>query len=101
MRFEIKHPTDADVTADYGWDRAVEFFVTVYLADGEVASYDRLHRGYAHLDGALRFLAKHGFFSVDELEESLMRMGDERPEDMPDPFRGCAEIVMNLKGAAA
>lgn len=100
MRFEIEHPTEANVTADYGWDHAVEFFVTVYAADGAVTTYDRLQRGYTHLDGALRFLAKHGFFSIDELEEALSRMGNELADEVPKRLRACAKVVMNLKRAA-
>lgn len=97
MPHRIDHPHRRDVHAEYGWDHAIGFFVTVFEEDRVLASYDALHAGYTHLDGAGRFLARQGFFSIETYERALERLPVALPEEMPKRFRAAAEVVNNFK----
>ena len=102
MRFRLRHPSDRQASASYGWEPDLGFFAHVTNSSGE-RTYDALDERYDHarpLDGALRFLAKLGFYSADDLEEALGRLQHQRIEEMPKRLRRVAKVVVNMKRAA-
>jgi hypothetical protein len=52
------------------------------------------------LEGALLFLVAAGFFSRDDLAETLVRAGYELPEGMPPRCHRVAEVIGNFRTAA-
>ena len=68
---------------------------------GKPKEYDALRAHYAHLQGALDYMANFGFFGGQgDLEEALTRLQHERPDEMPARLRRIAEVVINLKRVA-
>lgn len=103
MEFLIHHPRRPQVTARYGFDVFLGFFVDVREQRTCVGRYDALTEGYDQrwpLQGALYYLVEQGFFRRDELEEALVRGQHDLPEEMPRRVRRVAIIVHNFKTAA-
>jgi hypothetical protein len=100
MRFRLDHPVHTAVYAEYGHDRALGFFVTVRGKHGRRLDYDALHGDYAGLAGALAFLAKGGFFTLEDLYEALLHVEQESEEDLRSGLRPIALVVTNFKVAA-
>jgi hypothetical protein len=101
MRFEIRHPQDTAVSAWYGFDHAVGFFVTIERNEEQIAAYDAITKGYnveRPLLGALRFMVMHGFFGADDLDAALLAL--ERDEPARGRVRIAADVVANFKAAA-
>lgn len=101
-KHKLNHPQLKGLTATYGWDPALGFFVDVPPHRGPPrrprAEYDALQPGYDQrgpLQGALGFLADQGFLSREDLEDALSAMQHELPHEMEVPLRRCAEVVMN------
>ena len=99
VKFTIEHPDHPGVIAEYGFDPALGFFITV-RGLGEPREYDALRAHYSHLQGALDYMLNFGFFSQGDLEEALTRMQHELPDEMPARLRRIAEVVLNFKAAA-
>ena len=100
VKFTIQHPDDdADLVAEYGWDHAVGFFVTLHGLPG-THEYDATHPGYGYLHGALQYLACAGFFSTDELHAALDLLIHRTPDQMPPRLRRIADVVVNFKTAS-
>ena len=98
---KLEHPHKSNTHALYGWDRAVEFFVTVFEDARQVAEYDRLQPGYRDLQGAVEFLAAHGFFEPDDIAVAGQQLAYVLPDDFEDPsLRRCAEVIVGLRRAA-
>ena len=95
---KIDHPTKPDVHALYGWDRTVEFFVTVFEDARRIAEYDRVNPGYRDMQGALEVLAEHGFFEPEDIAVAGQQLAYLMPEDFDDPsLRRCAEVIVQLR----
>lgn len=97
---ELRHPDKENVSASYGWDWAIGFFVVVSEDGYAVVEYDKLQPGKNTLDGAMRLLAEHGFFTVDDYEKGLERSQYQEAREMPDALRIPAEVVLAMKRAA-
>lgn len=101
MQRKIEHPTKPNVHALYGWDRAVEFFVTIFEDARRIAEYDRVNPGYRDLQGALETLAEHGFFEPGDIPIAAQELAHFMPDDIEDPsLRRCAEVILALRRAA-
>lgn len=98
MRFRLEHPTSDGGVAEYGIDHAIGYFVTFRAKGQRPAEYDRMNPGYADLDGALSFLAKHGFFSQDALIAAKEWLADEdRQGSVAAEVHRAATVICNLK----
>jgi hypothetical protein len=101
MRFQLRHPQDTTVSAWYGHDHAVGFFVTVEKGDEPEAVYDAVTRGYnveRPLMGALMFMVGQGFFTKNDLDAALVAL--ERDEPTKGRVRIAAGVIENFKAAA-
>lgn len=97
----VEHPTKLNVYALYGWDRALEFFVTVFEATRRVAEYDRVNPGYRDMQGALEVLAEHGFFEPEDIALAGQQLAHFMPEDFEEPsLRRCAEVIVGFRRTA-
>jgi hypothetical protein len=104
MRFHIRHPQDAEGRAAYGYDgpSGLGFFVHATLR-GVAVRYDGRAPSYDHdrpLDAALRWMAAQGFYTVDDLEEAIVRLQHDLIEEMPRRYGRIARVVWNFKRAA-
>ena len=99
MKFTIEHPDVPGITAEYGWDHVIGFFVEIHGLGG-THEYDAVHPGYGHLDGALQYLARAGFFSTDKLHDALGLLIHRTPDEMPEQLARVAVVVVNFKTAA-
>ena len=96
---------DPQGRAWYGYDvgpSGLGFFVHAALSGGEVR-YEGRAPSYNHerpLDGALRWMAAHGFFAEDDLEEALGRIQHDLIEEMPRRLRRVARVFLSFKRAA-
>lgn len=98
---KIEHPTKPNVHALYGWDRALEFFVTVFEGARCVAEYDRVNPGYRDMQGALELLAEHGFFESEEIALAGRQLEHFMPDDFEDPsLKRCAEVIVEFRRTA-
>lgn len=100
-RFGLDHPTDKGLRAVYGLDRAIGFFGEVTCGKRLVEEYDRLHPPYDDKRGLLAFLAKHGFFTPRQVQEALRQSAWALPGEMEPELRRVAEVLENLRAAAA
>lgn len=102
-QFRLRHPTDPQGSAHYGWDGVIGWFVELRRSGRVVGCYDALKPGYdaeRPLEGALQTLVDAGFFSHDDIGEAVMRGEEELPEDMPEPIRRVAYVIRNFRVAA-
>ena len=99
-QFSLAHPVMKNTDAEYGLDRhaAIAFFVTVYKAN-KVFEYDGLQPGYGHLEGALQFLVKHGFFSAEELQSAKLKYQNQPPMVENARVQAALEVLQNFNGA--
>jgi len=98
MRYQIIHPRNRKVRASYGVDQSIGYFVEVRYGERLLEEYDRLHKGYDHLNGALRCLVKHGLLTEADLGLAAGQASALRSEEMGDPgVRRAAEVVENLQ----
>lgn len=100
MRFRLDHPIHPGVYATYGHDHALGFWIEVHGKHGRRLDYDALHGDYAGLAGGLAFLAKGGFFTLDDLYEALHHVEHEEEEEQPVHLRRIIIVVWNFKKAA-
>jgi hypothetical protein len=100
VRFHIDHPNQHGCYAVYGFDRHLLFFVEAHGKHGRHLDYDTTYGDYADLEGALLFMAKAGFFRLDDLHEALLRLEHEDEADLPPALRRVVEVVWNFKNAA-
>ncbi len=97
-KFELRHPTEPNVQAEYGVDPGLGFFVEVRQPGKRKAEYDALRPGYADLDGALRFFVSQGFFDQEALEDAKEWLADEGGEGRRSAEVHCAAtIICHLK----
>lgn len=110
-RFELQHPQDPSVQVAYGLDCAIGFFAAIDFGQCQspqtknraLVEYDALQEGYSQefpLRGCLEFLAEHGLFSIDELNESIVWFdlhGDRLP---PKRLRLAVMVVADMRKAA-
>lgn len=98
---KIEHPDKPSVHALYGWDRSVEFFVTVFEDARRIAEYDRLQPGYRDMQGVVELLAEHGFFAPEDIGVTNQQLAYLMPEEFDDPaMRRCAEVIIELRRSA-
>ncbi|HKO91720.1 MAG TPA: hypothetical protein VJU61_11230 [Polyangiaceae bacterium] len=96
--FRLSHPTNTSAHATYGVDITLGFFVEVVGLDGQRQEYDQLHTGYRGLDGALEFLASHGFFTRDALMSAKVLLNDHGSEVIRvEPEHSPATVICNMK----
>lgn len=100
-RFVVKHPTDRKRRASYGIDRALGYFAEVRLGERIVAEYDRLHPPYSDKQGLVAFLVGHGFFSAAEVGLAHSASAHTLPSEMEPNLRLAAEVLEDLRAAAA
>jgi len=100
MRFHVTHPTDPQVTADYGWDHAIGFFVVIRRGRRIIEDYDCLANGYEHLNGVLNALIRNDFFDICDVVEAMLGLQHAAPEDLDPGLRFVGEIISNLRSAA-
>lgn len=100
MRFKLDHPTKDGFYAVYGFDQHLLFFVEAHGKYGRHLDYDATYGDYANLEGALLFMARAGFFRLDDLHEALLRIEHEDEEDLPPALRRVIEVIWNFKRAA-
>jgi len=98
-KFKLDHPTENGTTAEYGEDGALGFFVEVRKPKQRNACYDATHPGYDHLNGALRFLMKHGFYTQDDLEDALVWLQDDCESRTTPAVRRAIDVVSHFKGS--
>jgi len=96
----LRHPGRRRTQADYGFDRFLGFFVTVFVGGGVEAEYDRTQPGYDDLNGALRFLVAHGFFTPGALDEAIALSMTHDHEELPPEVRRVAEVFHRLQRGA-
>lgn len=88
--------------AHYGWDHVLGFFVEVRGPNRYKETHDALSPRYQRerpLQSVLEFLAEKGFYSIDDLQETLEWLADD-PEGMQRRLRRVAEVIGNFKDAA-
>ena len=67
MKTALDHPTNADIKAQLGIDRALGWFCTVRDGGRLRADYDSMADGYDGLQGLVKTLITHGWFTSDDL----------------------------------
>lgn len=97
----IDHPTNSHITASYGWDHAVEFFVTILEDDYPRAEYDKLQSGYSDLNGAIGFFAEHGFFAPEDIHAAKNELAHSLPDELEgESLRRCAQVILSFRRAS-
>jgi hypothetical protein len=104
MRFRFDHPHDPSKVGTAGLDRLLPggYFAEVEQ-EGRVVSFDGLTTGsgydpYGHpMEQVLAWLAKQGFYSLDDLREALCLIDDRAR--IPGRLLLTASIVENLLAA--
>ena len=96
MNHPLLHPTLPDQRAEYGWDRALGFFVQLYCDGVSTRSTDRLRADHDHdrpLKGALDVLVEAGFTTWNDLNAARRMGAVMRIEAMPADVARAATIV--------
>ena len=96
----LPHPSRKACQADYGFDRFLGFFATVFVGGRPTAEYDRTRRGYDDLNGALRFLVKHRFFEAATVDEAIALARTHDDDELSPEVRRVAEVIHNLRRGA-
>ncbi|MDX9724268.1 MAG: hypothetical protein RBU37_26205 [Myxococcota bacterium] len=100
MRYHIDHPTDPEISADYGWDQSIGFFVMVRRRQRILEDYDVMTEGYDHLDGVIKILIRHEFFDICEVIDAMYDLAHGLPEDLAPELRFVGDVICNLRAAA-
>ncbi|MBI2378013.1 MAG: hypothetical protein HYV07_28690 [Deltaproteobacteria bacterium] len=109
-RFKIKHPADEATRAHYGTDPFLSWWVEVHQKDKVIESYDGISPDDSTMEGLLRVLVRHGFFSEFDVAEAhswlphvedLSEIGDGEDKEADESVQRAATVISNLKGAAA
>ncbi|MDD9942466.1 MAG: hypothetical protein OXU20_15615 [Myxococcales bacterium] len=106
-RFELEHPHDPGVRAEYGFDRLplVGWFAEVFydqrtkpliVYDARQSNYDTEYP----LRGLLLFMVEQRFFSADELQDALDVWAAPEPVAAPSDVLRVVDVIRNLKFAA-
>jgi hypothetical protein len=102
MKMTLEQPDNADIKANVGIDRVLGWFCTVREKGRLRADYDGIAEGYDGLQGLLKTLIAHGWFTRDDLEEAIRVLPHLEPEEMDDPgVAPAAEIYERLKEMGA
>jgi len=102
MKMTLEHPDNPDLKAQAGTDRALGWFCTVREEGRMRADYDAMADGYDGLQGLLKTLIAHGWFTRDDLEEAIRLVPHLEPEEMNDPgVARAADIYERLKEIGA
>jgi len=124
VEYRLPHPSDPQRHAIYGFDpRLRQYWGEVYEAPAEWEifnsltgkamkivetgrrrdSYDALGCRYdaaRPLLGLLTWLSEHGFFSADDLNETLELLREHGSDAVPKRLRGVAQVIHDLDDAA-
>ncbi len=100
MRYKINHPTDPQITAAYGWDHAIGFFVMVYRGGQIIEDYDVMAEEYEPLNGVLHVMIRHEFFDICDVLNAFYDQANALPEDLEPDLRLVGEVISNLQAAA-
>ena len=103
MTHTLLHPTLPNQRADYGWDRALGFFVQLYCHGMPTRSYDRLQADHDHerpLKGALDVLVEAGFTTWDDLTTARSMAAVMPVGALPADIARAATIVHHFRAAA-
>ena len=107
MRYELQHPNDPSVSAAYGFDPFLHFWVEVRRSGHQVASYDALDAPgeRSSVAGVLRVLIGQKFFSDDELwEAKQLSQHFEDASELEKASEGvmiALTVLLNLRLAAS
>ena len=102
MKMTLEHPDNADIKAQVGIDRALGWFCTVRERGRLRADYDGMAEGYDGIQGLLKTLIAHGWFTRDDLEEAIRLLPHLEPDEMEDPgVARAADIYERLKTMGA
>ena len=102
MKTTLDHPTEPDINAHVGIDRALGWFCTVREQGRLRANYDGMAEGYDGLQGLLKTLIAHGSFTKVDLEEAIRLLPHLEPHEMDDPgVARAADTYERLKEMAA
>ncbi|MFT3912604.1 MAG: hypothetical protein QM704_00545 [Anaeromyxobacteraceae bacterium] len=96
----LSHPHRRACQADYGFDRFLGFFATVFVGGRVIAEYDRTRRGYDDLNGVLRFLVRHRFFEPAAVDAAIALAMTHDDDELPPEVRRVAEVIHNLRRGA-
>lgn len=99
MRFQLEHPNLPGARCRYGFDHALGFWAEARGA-GMRADYDRLNANYRGLDGALAFIAGHGFLRLDDLQVGLLLTARGEDRQLTELQQRAVDIVGNFKRLA-
>ena len=97
MRYTLAHPTDTNLSADYGWCPACGYWVELWRR-GDCQpwlTYDATDPGCTDTDllrGALDFLVEHGFLDAGDLERAWLAA--------PASVGRTAEVMANFREAS-
>ena len=103
MNHTLLHPTLPNQRADYGWDRALGFFVQLYCDGVPTRSTDRLQADHDHerpLKGALDVLVEADFTTWDDLTAARGMAAVMPIEALPADIARAATIVLHFRAAA-
>jgi hypothetical protein len=101
VQFTLRHPKERSKRAVYGFSLERGFYVTVTEV-ASVSTYDMTLPEYdekAPLEGALRFLLLHGFFTADEFAGAMALLEDPLPQG-PRRVRRVIQIARNFQAAS-
>jgi hypothetical protein len=102
----LKHPYECDLSASVGYesDPLVGFFVDCFHGEDILVFYRASEPNYERdqpLSGALRFLARLGFFTEHELDDALYALASSETIGVPQRVRRVMHVVAGFKPAAA
>ncbi len=101
MKMILDHPDNADLKAQVGIDRALGWFCTVRERGRLRADYDGMAEGYDGLQGLLKTLIAHGWFTTEDLEEAIRLLPHLERDEIEDPgVARAAGIYERLKAMA-
>ena len=106
-RFSLLHPTDASLSAQYGFDPTplVQWFCDVFMEgrSSPIVTYDAVHAAYRSdrpVEGLLDFLIEQTFFCGEDIEAALLAFMSPEPGRLSQGVRRALKVIENLKQAA-
>src|SRR5690349_3987473 len=95
-RFILEHPNDENVVAKCGFARERGFTIDLFVEGRPTESFVA-----ADMDGALRILVEHGFFTAADLKGAHEMIADELSMPMPEGPKRAFEAIVNFLRVAA
>jgi hypothetical protein len=101
MRFTIDHPTEPSLTATYGHDPVVRFFLVVERAGRLVRDYDAFDPFYDGMPTLLAELVRFGFLSPEDVALGHQALAHHAVvTGVADPgVRRAATVILGLREA--